>query len=297
MNLGILVIYLVDEDNERLLDIHLDYLNQYTQSPFKIYAGINLLLPKFKRKLAKYNFIKTFDLDPYIGPDDPQRGTKEQSYYLEQLIEIAHKDGITHIAIMHPDSFPIKYGWESYFENLQKQGCSLISNYPAMSACMVFEVDNYVKSNLSLLPKTEELVSESWKNFQDLNKTPHIIETGMGMAFQIEQKKQTWYKMKRTNQNNYHDYFAGIFDGRIFHLGSASEYKTRPVRDYDNKSLLHKIRRKTANILPTIIKEKLKSNLPEHFLFPEIKRNRDSFKSIRENLLLNTDDFFRYLTK
>ena len=295
--IGILVVYLVDEDNERLLDIHLDSINKYTESPFKIYAGVNLLLPRFKNKLAKYNFIKSYHLNSYIGPNDPQRGTKEQSHYLEQLIELAFTDGVTHIAVMHPDSFPIKYGWDTYFESLINQGFSLISNYPAMSACMFFEIENYFKTNLSLLPNEDELMSVSWNNFQNLNKTPHIIETGMGMAYQITQRNQMWYKMKRTNCRQYHDYFAGIFDESVFHLGSASEYKTRPMRDYDSKSTAQNIRAKIANMLPGKYKDILKTILPEQVLFPEIKRNQNTFSVIRQKLLYNTDSFFKYLTQ
>jgi hypothetical protein len=297
VKIGILVVYLVDDNNERLLDIHLDYINKNTKSTFNIYAGINLLLPRFKKKLANHNFIKSFHLDPYVGPDDPHRGTKEQTHYLEQLIELAYSDGITHIAIMHPDSFPIKYGWDKCFESLLNQEWTLISNYPAMSACMFFEIENYFKTNLSLLPKKEELKSDSWNNFQSQNKTPHLIETGMGMAYQIEQRVQTWYKMKKTNHRQYHEYFAGIFDDMIFHLGSASEYKTRPIRNYYNKSISQKLRGKLADILPAKSKELIKNIVPAKVLFPEIMRNQNTFSDIRDNLLNNTDSFFKYLTQ
>lgn len=297
MKIGILVIYLVDEDNEKLLDIHLDYINKYTESPFKIYAGVNLLLPKFKNKLENINFIKSFNLNPYIGPDDPQRGTKEQTHYLEQLIKLAYSDGVTYIAVMHPDSFPIKDGWDTHFISKLNQEWKLISNYPAMSACMFFELQTYINSGFTLLPKKEELISDSWKNFQSINKTPHLIETGMGMAYQIEKKNQLWYKMNRTNYRQYHDYFAGIFDERIFHLGSASEYKNRPMRDYKSKSVSQNIRRKFANILPTTLKTIIKNAIPDKVLFPEIKRNQNTFSEIRDNLLNNTDSFFKYLTQ
>lgn len=166
-----------------------------------------------------------------------------------------------------------------------------------MSACMFFRTDIYVNSDFSLLPKIEEMNLDSWKNFQSINRTPHIVETGMGMAYQIEQKQQSWYKMDRTNRNQYHEYFAGIFDNRIFHLGSASEYKTRPVRDYENNSIYQRIRTKIANILPINFKQALKFLFPENVLFPEIKRNQNSFIVIREKMLNDIDDFFNYLTE
>ena len=39
MNLGIAVVYLVNQENSRLLDIHLDQIERCTKVPYTIYAS------------------------------------------------------------------------------------------------------------------------------------------------------------------------------------------------------------------------------------------------------------------
>ena len=62
MKLGIIVVYLVDEDNEKLLELHLKKIKENTTSPYTVYAGINMLLPQFVNKLKQYNFVKPYNV-------------------------------------------------------------------------------------------------------------------------------------------------------------------------------------------------------------------------------------------
>ena len=295
MKLGILVVYLVSDNNERLLEIHLNKIKECTTSPFTIYAGTNLLLPQFVDKLREYDFIKQCYCTDYNGPDENTRGTKEQSHYVEQLINAANKDKVSHLVIMHPDSFPIKVGWEKYLANKLSKSCVLVSNFPAMSACTFFSRDFYFKYRPRLLPSAQEELSESWINFQKANQTPHLVETGMGFAHLVTQKNLIWYKLNRSNRGEYHNYFGSIFEDVLFHLGSASEYQTRPMRGYVKDSNFHNLKQVVADLLSFAIKEKIKNILPNEFLYPEEKKNKDDFFKIRKALLNETEKFLNFL--
>lgn len=221
MKLGIVVVYLVSENNEKLLEIHLEKIKENTASPFTVYAGTNMLLPQFVDKLKQYPFIKICDCTSYKGPNEERRGAKEHSHYLEQLIKIAIGDGVSHIVIMHPDSFPIKIGWEKYLAKKLSESCVLVSIFPAMSGYTFFNRDLYTKYHPRLLPNTQEELSTSWINFQKANQAINLVETGMGYGYKTYLEKLAWYRLKRTNKGEYHNHFGSIFEDIVFHLGSA----------------------------------------------------------------------------
>ena len=295
VKLGIVVVYLVSEDNERLLDIHLQKIIENTTSPFTIYAGTNMLLPQFVNKLKQHEFVKLCDCDHYVGPNEDSRGAKEHSFYLEQLIKTAIKDGVSHIVIIHPDSFPIKIGWEKYLENKLSESCVLVSIFPQMSSCMYFHRDFYTKYQPRLLPLTQEESSSSWFSFQKINKATNLIETGMGYSYKIFLEDLDWYKLNRSNRGEYHNHFGSIFENIIFHLGSASEYKNRPMTGYTKDSIFQNFKRVTVNILPTGIKNRLKKVLPDDILYSEVKKNKSDFIKIRKLLLNETEEFLNFL--
>jgi hypothetical protein len=295
VKLGIVVVYLVSEDNEKLLDIHLEKIKENTASPFAVYAGTNMLLQQFVDKLKKYPFIKICDCTRYKGPNEERRGAKEHSHYLEQLIKTAIGDDVTHIAIMHPDSFPIKVGWEKYLARKLSESCVLVSIFPQMSACSFFNRDFYNKYKPNLLPYTHEELSSSWINFQKANQATNLIETGMGYGYRIYLEKSVWYKLKRTNKGEYHCHFGSIFDDLVFHLGSAAEYQSRPMKGYTKFSFFHYFKKLVIKILPNKIKEKIKYSLPHTVLYPEIEKNKDAFLKSREALFNETEEFISFL--
>ena len=98
MKLGIAVVYMVSERNERLLDLQLTQIDEKTEVPYKIYAAVNDLLPQFRDKLEKNPNVKICDCETYrkgtgfLRQDEakvPTRGLiavgskYEHSFYLE----------------------------------------------------------------------------------------------------------------------------------------------------------------------------------------------------------------------
>lgn len=293
MKLGILVVYLVNDDNEKLLDIHLDHINKYTDATFVIYAGINMLLPRFVEKLKQFDFVKVYDLKPYNGEFDESRGSNEHSHYLEQLINKALKDGAEYFVIMHPDSFPVKKGWESELIKKTSETCPLISVFPQMSACTFFHRDFYMKYNPRLLPNNRERDSKDWLKFQKGNQPNYLIETGMGYAFRVFQEELEWKKLVLTNQQDSHHHFGGVYGNMIFHLGSAAMYDRRPMQGYVKNNSYNKFKQFVIGKIPVGIKSKLKTIIPDKVVHPEIEKNKREYLKIRDSLLNDTENFLK----
>jgi hypothetical protein len=53
MKLGIIVVYMLKEENEPILNFHLKSIERYTSVPYTIYGSVNRLLPAFRYQLEK----------------------------------------------------------------------------------------------------------------------------------------------------------------------------------------------------------------------------------------------------
>ena len=67
MKLGIAVVYMVSERNERLLDLHLSQIEKNTTIPYTIYACVNHLLPQFLPKLEQNPRVTICPCEPYVA--------------------------------------------------------------------------------------------------------------------------------------------------------------------------------------------------------------------------------------
>ncbi len=295
MKLGIIVVYLVDEDNEKLLELHLEKIKENTTSPYTVYAGINMLLPKFVNKLKQYNFVKPYNCNNYNGQYEKWRDVEEHSHYLEQLITIAINDGVSHIVILHPDSFPIKIGWEKYLEKKLSGSCVLVSIFPTMSSCMFFNRQFYIQQKPSLLLSKTDRAFPQWIHYQKSIKNISIVGTGIGYGYKTYLEKLGWYILKNTNKGEYHNNFDGIFEDIIFHLGAASKYINRQLAGYGKFSFYRYFRRSVAKILPISLKDKFINILPHKFLYPEIKKNKEAFLKSRDELINNPERYLNML--
>jgi len=294
MKLGIIVVYLVKEMDGKLLDIHFDQIAKNTKNDYTIYANVNMLLPKFRIVLENNNNIKICKSNDYVGPIDGLRSTHELTYYAEQLIKEAIDDGVTHIAIMHPDSFPIKVGWESILAKILSNSTVMVSKFPEMSVCVFFHKSFYLKFSPTLISTKNERGSLLYKRFLKNIGATDLLEPGMGYAYEIYKQKLKWKSLSRSNKGEDHYFFGSIFEDLIFHLGAAS-HGNRAFYNYKENRRFLGLKKIVGIIFNPVIKEKIKTSKMQTFLRPEIKIHQNYYSMVKEKLYADPDGYIEFL--
>ena len=203
MNLGIAVVYLVTERNGPLLDLHLGQIEKNTQCPYKIYGSANRLAPQFLPILEQNPKVKVCDCETYEGTHRKRR--YEHTFYLEQLIRIAIEDNVTHVAILHVDSFPVRPGWAMELAGRLSDRCVVAAimrdekiDQKPMTAGIVFGRDFYLDWHPRLLLNKEERSSDLYERYSQ--RHPHKTDSGIGYGFMVFTQGLSWYPLLRSNK-------------------------------------------------------------------------------------------------
>ena len=105
MKLGIVSVFMPKEGDDPLVDLYFEQFRKNTLIDYTIYCHIDKATLEFQKQISSYS-----KAIPIQIPETDLVGFREHSYYLSRLITEALKS-CTHIAIFHPDSFPIIKGW------------------------------------------------------------------------------------------------------------------------------------------------------------------------------------------
>ena len=234
MRLGVVVVYLVSERNEKLLDLHLSQIEKHTQVPYVICGSANRLLPELRRKLEQHPKVKICEC-----PTSDLRSSEEHAFYLDQLIRIALEDGVSHIAILHVDSFPIRSGWAKELAGKLSASCVLAAimrdedfDQKPLTACLFFHRDFYLKYRPTFLLSDEELSSPAYRRYrQEFN---HLPDSGVGYGFKLYTEGLSWHPLSKSSEGR--SVFGGVYGDLIFHLGGAAwfdlyRYKNLSYKD------------------------------------------------------------------
>lgn len=296
IKLGVVVVYLVKEDNERLLDLHLGQIGKCTRVPYTIYGSANRLLPKFRKKLEQNPRVKICECR-----HTHLTGIKEHSFYLEQLVNYAIEEGSSHVAVFHVDSFPIRSDWfEEVYARLS-ESCVLVAimngeifDEKPHSSFMFFHRDFYLKYKPTFLLSEEGFSSRKYEEY--CRNFKHILEGGVGYGFKIYSEGLKWYPLRRSNQGEDHSLIGSIYDDIIFHLGAAQ----RNAKHF-NKAVLEferHFKRRLSALLPESIISVLKWGLlkPKMILYSHIfSKNHKAFNFARTQLLEDPESYINFL--
>lgn len=213
MKLGILVVYMVSEEHEKLLELHLRRIEQHTTVPYTIYGSVNRLLPQYRQRLKEHPKVRLHEF-----PATDLRGPEEHSYYLEHLVRLAIEDGASHMVTLHVDSFPIRDGWVEALIGKLSASCVFSTIAGINTACLVFHRDFYLEYRPTFLLSEEEQHSAEYNRyFQEVRP---IIHSGIGYGFKAYQAGLSWYYMRKSSRPAELDGPA-IYDDLVFHLRGA----------------------------------------------------------------------------
>lgn len=225
MKLGVVVIYMVHQENGPLLDLHLRQLERCTTVPFTVYASANRLLPEFRAILDQRPYIKIFSIPPTAA-----RGSEEHAYQLERLVQEAVADGSTHIVTLHVDSFPVRPGWIEELLPHLVGSCVAAAVLRAecgdvelpFTAGLLFTREFWLEYQPRFLPSKEIRESPAFKAFE--RNYGLKSDSGLGYGFTMHTHGLRWHRLLRSNQRDDHYVLAGVYGDLIFHLGSAASH-------------------------------------------------------------------------
>jgi hypothetical protein len=290
MKLGFLVVYLLRDENEKLLDLHLNQIAACTEVPYTIYAAVNRLQDRFRSKLLLSN-VKIVDI-----PTTALRGIEEHSYYLDHLAAAAVAGGVTHVCTLHVDSFPIRRGWSSDLAAKLRGDCVLVatmrdaaSRYPVTSL-MMFPREFYLQHRPVFSTPKEVRDLPEYRRYEEASGCGPRPDSGAGYGFTIFSRNLSWTPMTRTDRVPA-GFGFGVFDDAIFHLGAAvwwpeSREAVETTGTVKMLALARLPRRAIASVFPATIAAKITS---EAAAWRREKRRRD--------LLANPEAFLRSIRK
>lgn len=221
MKLGILVVYLVAEEDERLLEIHLRQIEKTTSVPFRIYAAANRLLPRLREKIESLSYLSICQISTTT-----LRGASEHAYYLDRLAEAAVADGATHICTFHVDSFPVCAGWVETITTEIRGDCVLAGvarderyDRKPVTDFMIFTREFYLAHRPTFQLTENEMASPEYQMY--LASCPHAADSGVGFGFKMWSQGLSWFSLKRVDRDKERYSTGALYGNLIFHLGGT----------------------------------------------------------------------------
>ncbi len=305
--LGIVVVYLVNEEDEGLLDLHLSLIDRYTELPYKIYGTANRLSPKFLPKLKSHRRV---ELCRY--PSTDLRGYQEHAFYLDRLVDTAVRDGCSHVVMLNVDSFPVRKAWAQTLASYLDQRCVLaavkrIENYDNKPhpCCIFFHREFYLQYKPSLILTKDEL--DSPEGLRYLAESGSIHDTGVGYGFKLFSTGLGWHPLLRSNKGEDHYIIGSVYGDLVFHLGGATREKKihlpeRQLIEERMSKTLVKLLSTMIRLVARIVSERTGRKL-ERFrlslLFPAANKGLNTsaraYAHARQRLLDDADGYLQYL--
>jgi hypothetical protein len=223
VRLGIVVVYMAEDDQQALLELHLGRIARHTAVPYTIHGVAARLAPGCRQRLEQSPNLRLHDLAP-----TELRRSGEHSYYLEQLVRAAVDDGATHVVTLHLDSFPVRDGWVDALVGTLSDSCAFATIEGINTACLLFHRDFYHRYRPAFRLTPAEQASRQVESYVR-ERRPHR-HSGVGYGLRAWENGMRWHEM-RVSGGRADASGDAIYDDLIFHLGGAMRLTGVPVRE------------------------------------------------------------------
>ena len=227
MKVGIAVVYLVDERDEPLLDLHLRQIERHTDVPYTIYGSVDRLRPELGARLERRP-----DFRSCSGPVSDLRGVFEHSSRLERLVACAVDEGATHVVVLHVDSFPVRPGWIQAMTKKISGSCALASamrhrlyDQKPSTICLCFPREFYLDHRPRLLISEAERAQPAYRRYR--REFELIDDSGSGYGFKLFCAGLDWHPLFDTRGGEARNGIGSVYGDLVFHLGGAVRYGAR----------------------------------------------------------------------
>lgn len=290
MKLGIAVVYLVKDEDEKLLDLHFRQIKKYTTAPYNIYAAVNRLQPRFREKLEANPSVVICDV-----PKTELRISEEHAFNLEHLFKRAIDDGVTHVAVFHVDSFPVKPGWDQELAGKINDTCVFAAvmrkenhDLKPNLMCLLFEREFYLKYRPRLNLSKDELASKEYQEYSQ--KYQHFLDTGVGYGFKAFGEGLSWYPLIKSNKREEHPLIGVVYGDLVFHLGAAARDDKIFNTDIAASGQKRGMGKLLSGFMPPWLKAFLRQRLQQQYKAAN-QRNQEIFDRVKVQLLEDPDGY------
>jgi hypothetical protein len=214
------------------------------------------------------------------------------------LVQIAIEDRVSHVAILHVDSFPVRPGWAKELAGRLTKPCALVTLMEAkgrsrhFTACLFFHRDFYLTYRPRFLLSEAELSSPKYSEYRQ--EFEHVADSGIGYVFKVYSEGLSWYPLLRSNKGGVHHGFGGIYGDLIFHFGGSVRYGIESSKSigistrFGLAPLLRKLAEVTEPIVPRFVMRK--------WSWPVRHRvASQTFEHTRKKLLEDPESYLNYL--
>jgi hypothetical protein len=286
VKLGILVVYLVDEADEKLLDLHLRQIERNTLVSYQIYCTTNRLLPQFRAKLRQNSAVRFCEC-----PTTDLRAAAEHSYYLDRLVEFAVEDGCSHLVTLHVDSFPTHPDWVERLDSKLGESVALATvAYGPYTSCLFFRREFYLLHQPRFLISEAERSSADYASFS--RSVKHVLHSGAGYLFRAHLDGLTWSALTESNQDTA---IGTRYDNMLFHLHGTARYGREQFGESQELTSTYAARylERARSLVRANTPEKLRGSLWQHFGgFLERRIDQPLFEYSKKQFLENADSYF-----
>ena len=302
MKLGIVVVYLVREGNERLIDLHLESIRRNTSVSYTIYGCATRLVPALRERLAGDPAVTLVDL-----PATGLRKSEEHANYLEQLIPVAIEEGATHVAVLHVDSFPIRNGWcEDLAQRLAPARPFAAAvresrlDFKPFTAGMLITREFLLERRPRFLLDAAERASADYRRYR--RRFRHHHDSGVGYGFFAFREGVEWFPLERTNRGEDHCHFGSIYGDTFFHLGAAA-WKRKDFPGSRAPTGALEVRARLSSRLSRFVPERVRIGIkravnrtvPALDIGRKYAANEREFEIVRARLFSDPDSYVNYL--
>jgi len=299
--LAILVVYFLDDADIDILNLHLQRVKQHTKTDYKILCTANRISQNLKTRLQQEENLEIINTET-----TELRLSQEHSYYLSKLSDYATKNHYSHICTLDCDSFPISDCWDTQLITnlttempvtaiLRKENGDTFLPHPSM--CL-FSTEFYKKYPFDFFPNESIINNTEFKSFLSDTKQKNP-DSGIGLGFILYKNNLKFNSLLRSNVNEEHYLLAGIYDHKIFHLGSMSWGKRDFRLDRKNSfriKLAVYIRNNIMHCPEGSYRKKINDLIEAPALENIRQKNADTYHRIRTKLRDSPSDFFNYLS-
>lgn len=257
----------VHHKSDKWIDVQLKYIDRYINQPYRIYAFLNGIKEDYSSKFY------------YSSKDEIESHAEKLNLLAKKICSEANDSDI--LFFIDGDAFPIK--------NLSELLETKLTAYPLIAIKRSVDFGDcqphpsFTATTIGFWKKINGDWSQGYKWKNEINQN-HITDVGGNLLKVLEDNKISWYPLERTNKNNIHPQWFGVYDNLIYHHGAGFRKPLSKVDRYHIKKTFTKLDILLSKIIlirriPYIKTIKENDKLSSH-MFDSIQNDYEFYKKL-----------------